>query len=332
MRQRSDKVKLDNSPIFKERGLKLMEYKDYYKILGVDKNATKDEIKKVYRKLAKKYHPDLNPNDKKAQEKFKDINEAYEVLGDEDKRKKYDTFGSGYNFTNGQNFDPSQFGNFGGGHRYTYTTTGGGEGFSDFFNMFFGGQDFGISDLFGGRTRGSTRSKSKPERYESEIHITLEEGYKGTTKTISFRVGDDTKSLSVKVPKGILPGKKIKIKGEKAGIQGDIYLKTNFVEDSKLRLEGLHIYQRIDLLPWEAAFGTKIVANTLEGKIKITIPENIEGGQKIRIPKKGYRDMKGNTGDLYIETNIVNPPNLTEEQKRLYKQLKETSKYNPRLQ
>ena len=309
-----------------------MEYKDYYKILGVDKNASNDEIKKVYRKLAKKYHPDLNPNDKEAQEKFKDINEAYEVLGDEDKRKKYDTFGSGYNFTNGQNFDPSQFGfeNFGNGYRYTYTTGGGGEGFSDFFNMFFGGDNFGISDLFGGRTKRGTYYKPKPERYESEISITLEEGYKGTTKTISFRVGNETKSLSVKVPKGILPGKKIKIKGEKAGIHGDIYLKVNFIKDSKLRLEGLDIYKRIDLLPWEAALGAKIVVDTFTGKIKIAIPPSIEGGKKIRIPRKGYRDMKGNTGDLYIEVNIVNPPDLTEGQKKLYERLREISQYNPR--
>ena len=327
MVQRSGKVKANDSPIFKERGFNLMEYKDYYKILGVDKDATKDEIKKVYRRLAKKYHPDLNPDDKKAQEKFKDINEAYEVLGDKDKRKKYDTFGSGYNFTNGQNFDPSQFGfgNFGNGHRYTYTTRGGGEGFSDFFNMFFEGQDFGTSDLFGGRTRGSNYYEPESERYQSEINITLEEGYNGTTKNLSLRIGNDTKSLSVRIPKGILSGKKIKIRGEKAGIQGDVYLKVNFIKDEKLRIEGLDIYKRIDLFPWEAALGTKVVVDTLEKKIKIAIPQNIEGGKKIRISKKGYRDMKGNMGDLYIEINIVNPPNLTEEQKRLYEQLREIS-------
>lgn len=309
-----------------------MEYKDYYKILGVKKSASNDEIKKAYRKLAKKYHPDLNPDDKEAQEKFKDINEAYEVLGDENKRKKYDTFGSGYNFTNGQNFDPSQFGfeNFGDGYRYTYTT--GGEGFSDFFNMFFGGEDFGISDLFGGRSRGRTSYYDpKPQSYESEININLEEGNNGTTKTISFRVGNQTKSLSVKVPKGILPGKKIKIKGEKAGISGDIYLKVNFLSHGKYKLEGLDIYQKVDLLPWEAALGAKVLINTLSGdKIKITIPSNMEGGKKIRIPRKGYRDMKGNIGDLYIEANIVNPPHLTEEQKKLYEELRAINTYNPR--
>lgn len=303
-----------------------MEYKDYYNILGVDKNASNDEIKKAYRKLAKKYHPDLNPNDQKAQEKFKEINEAYEVLGDEDKKKKYDTFGNGYNFTNGQNFDPSQYGftNFGNGYKYTYTS-GGGEGFSDFFNMFFGGGgDFGINDLF---NRGSTRTgPSRSQSYESELNISLEEGYNGTTKTLSLRIGNENKSLSVKVPKGILPGKKIKIKGEKAGINGDVYLKINFIPDEKLKLEGLDIYKSVDLFPWDAALGTKIITSTLSGKIKITIPSNMEEGKRIRIPKKGYRDMKGNTGDLYIQPNIVNPPNLTEEQKKLYEQLRDISK------
>ncbi|CCQ98052.1 Chaperone DnaJ [[Clostridium] ultunense Esp] len=292
-----------------------MEYKDYYKILGVDKNASIDEIKKAYRKLAKKYHPDLNQGNREAQEKFKDINEAYEVLGDEDKRKKYDTFGSGYNFSHGQNFDPSQFGfkNFGNG-RFSYSTRGTGGGFSDFFNMFFGGREFG-EDIFGNR--------STTQKYESEINITIEEGYKGITKPLSFRIGNETKTLSIKVPKGILPGKKIKIKGEKAGMDGDIYLKVNFLKDERLRLEGLDIYKRIDLYPWEAALGTTVVVKTLEDKIRIKVPENMEGGKKIRIPRKGYRDMKENKGDLYIEINIVNPPKLTEQQRKLYEQLRD---------
>lgn len=306
-----------------------MEYKDYYKILGVDKNATTDEIKKAYRKLAKKYHPDLNPNDKKAQEKFKDINEAYEVLGDENKRKQYDAFGSGYNFTHGQNFDPSQFGfeNFGNGYRYTYTTNGG-QNFSDFFNMFFGGKDFNINDLFGRGKNGKSpfqraRSQSNP-KYESEIYITIDEGYNGVTKQVSLRIDNQDRYLSVKVPKGILPGKKIKIKGEKAGVNGDIYFKINFINNEKIKLEGLDIYNRVDIYPWDAAFGTKVVVETLSGRIKVSIPENVQGGKKIRVPNKGYRDMDGNTGDLYIVVNIVNPSSLTEKQKELYRQLKET--------
>jgi len=299
-----------------------MEYKDYYKILGVDKNTSSNDIKKEYRKLAKKYHPDLNPDNPKAQEKFKEINEAYEVLSDEAKRKQYDTFGSNYSFSGGQNFDPSQYG-------YSYNTTGGDGDFSDFFNTIFGGasagssRGFNINDLFGGRS--SSRREAPRQSYESEISITLEEAYNGTKQDISLNIGGEIKRLSINVPKGIFPGKKLKVKGEKWGINGDILFKIVFVEDEKNILDGNNIISKVNILPWEAALGTKTVVQTLEGKIKVNIPKEIEGGKKIRVPNKGYRDMDGNTGDLYIEVNIVNPPNLNEEQLKLYEQLKKIS-------
>lgn len=302
-----------------------MEYKDYYKILGVDKSATEGEIKKQYRKLAKEYHPDLNPNDEKAQEKFKEINEAYEVLGDPDKKKKYDQFGPG--FTNGQHFDPSQYG-FGNGS-YTYTTANG--DFSDFFNMFFGGMGgnkssskmggFDLGNLFGGRKSPKRQAQS----YESELNITLEEAYKGITKHVNVNIGGQNKSIEVKVPKGILPGKRLKVKGEKWGIKGDILFKINFVEDGKNRLDGLDIISKLDLLPWQTALGDKVVVPTLDGKIKINIPKGISSGKKIRIPKKGYKDMKGNQGDLFVEINMVHLDNLTDEEIELYEKLKEIS-------
>lgn len=308
-----------------------MEYKDYYKILEVDNSASQDEIKKAYRRLAKKYHPDLHPNDKNAQEKFKEINEAYEVLGDEEKKKQYDMFGSSYNFTGGQHFDPSQYG-FGDGFTYTYTSSDGSE-FSDFFNMFFGGGSqrtgFNISDLFGTGRKGS-RSYSQRQSYESELNITLEEGYRGATKQVSLNFGGETKNLSIKIPKGILPGKKLKVKGEKWGISGDILFKINFIDNKKYRLEDLDIVSKVDVLPWEAALGTKVIVNTLDGKIKVNISKGMESGKKIRIPKRGYRDMNNNVGDLYIEINIVNPPKLSKEEEKLYKRLKEISTYNPR--
>lgn len=306
-----------------------MEYKDYYKILGVEKSASEADIKKQYRKLAKKYHPDLNPNDAKAQEKFKEINEAYEVLGDAEKRKKYDQFGSGYNFSNGQNFDPSQYG-FGNGS-YTYTTADG--DFSDFFNMFFGGRGggdqsssrmggFNIGDLFGGGRKSARRQPSKPS-YESELNVTLEEGYNGITKNVTLNIGGQNKTMEIKIPQGILPGKKLKVKGEKWGINGDILFKINFIEDGKNRLDGLDIISKLDLFPWQTALGDKVVVPILDGKIKIDIPKAISSGKKIRIPKKGYKDMKGNQGDLYVEINIVHPPKLTEEEIKLYEKLKE---------
>ena len=306
-----------------------MKYKDYYKTLEVDKSASQADIKKSFRKLAKKYHPDLNPDDEKAQEKFKEINEAYEVLGDEEKKKKYDTFGSGYDFTNGQNFDPSQYG-FGNGS--TYTTMDG--DFSDFFNMFFGGvgkngrssrsAGFDLGNLFGG---GKTSRKQSPS-YESQLSITLEEGYNGISKNINLNIGGENKTITVNIPKGILPGKKLRVKGDKWGIPGDILFKINFKEDEKNTLDGLNITSKVDILPWEAALGQQKIVSTMEGKIKVNIPKLISSGRKIRVPKKGYKDMKNNQGDLYLEMNIIMPEELSDEEIKLYEKLKEI---NPKI-
>ncbi len=298
-----------------------MEYKDYYKILGVDKDTSQNDIKKSYRKLAKKYHPDLNPNDNKAQEKFKELNEAYEVLGDAGKKKKYDQFGNRADYSNGQNFDPSQYG--GGG--YTYSSSGaegfGGEGFSDFFNMFFGGG--------GARSARSSRTQRQEmprQSYESELNITLEEAYNGTTKDLTLNFMGENKNLAIKIPKGILPGKKLKVKGEKWGIDGDILFLINFMTDNKNTLEELNIITKQEVFPWEAALGAKVVVNTLSGKIRVNIPKGIVGGKRIRVPQKGYIDMKGNIGDLYIEINLVNPPELTDEMLKLYEELSRITK------
>ena len=302
-----------------------MEYKDYYKILEVGEKASQDEIKKSYRKLAKKYHPDLNSEGQDTQEKFKEVNEAYEVLSDTEKRKKYDSFASAQQFNNGQKFDPSQYGFDGNTH--TYTSTDGDA--SDFFNMFFGGMggqsysqssDFNIDDLFGSRRRGV-----QPQRqsYETELTISLEDGYKGHTKNITLNLDGENKPLTIKVPEGILPGKKIRIKGEKIGIDGDILFKINFIEDSKSKLDGLNIISKLDLFPYQAALGDEVLVSTLDSKIKIKIPKSISSGKRIRIPKKGYKDMKGNKGDLFLEVNIVMPEKLTEEEIKLYEKLKE---------
>ena len=301
-----------------------MEYKDYYKILGVDKSTSQNDIKKAYRKLAKRYHPDLNPDDNKAQEKFKGINEAYEVLGDADKKKKYDQFGSNADYSNGQNFDPSQYGFGGGGGSYSYNSSGG-EGFSDFFNMFFGGGGSKSS-----RNNRSSFQQAPRQSYESQLNITLEEAYNGATKDITLNFMGENKNLAIKVPKGILPGKKLKVKGEKWGINGDILFKINFIDDKINTLDGLDITTKLDLLSWEAVLGEKVTVPTFEGKIKINIPKLISSGKKIRIPKKGYKDMKKNQGDLFIEINIISPQELTEEEIKLYEKLKDLSKNNPR--
>lgn len=310
-----------------------MEYKDYYKTLGVDKNASQDDIKRVYRKLAKKYHPDTNPNNKKAEEKFKAINEAYEVLGNAEKRKKYDQFGQGFGFEHGSEFDPSQFG-FGGNTNYHYYSTGKNSDFSDFFNMVFGSEDFNISDLFGharGRRSGPHSYSFKKEGIdvESEIEITLLEGYHGVDKRVSFQIEGESKNISIKIPAGILPGKKIKIAGQGKN-NGDLYLKVKFKENEKFLLNGLDILTTLDLSPWDAVIGSEAIVETLTGKVKVKIPSGIQSDAKIRIPKKGYKDMKGRQGDFYIRVRIMNPPVLTEEEKELYLKLKRVSKFNPR--
>lgn len=312
-----------------------MKYKDYYEILGVSKNATNSDIKKAYKKLAKKYHPDLNPGDKAAEEKFKEINEAYEVLGDEEKRKKYDTFGQSYSFQNGADFDPSQFG-FGNG-RYQYYSTGNASNFSDFFNMFFGGQGgsresaFDLGSIFSNR-----RNKSvKGEDIESEIEISLQEAYEGTSKTISINASGTTKTISIKVPAGILPGKKIKIKGQggkgpKGGKNGDLLLKVKIRDEKDLKLEGIDLIKELPLTPWEAALGCEVLIKGLKDKVKINIPKGIQTDEKIKLRGLGYRDMDGNKGDMYVRIKIVNPTDLTEEEKALYEKLKEISKFIPR--
>lgn len=303
-----------------------MEYKDYYKVLGVDKKASGDEIKKVYRKLAKKYHPDLNPDDEKAQEKFKEINEAYEILGDDEKRKQYDMFGA--NYSHGQNFDPSRYGY--GSSSYNIND------FSDFFDMFFTGgggrssgpSGFNINDLFGGSN--SKKGRAPRNKYDSELTITIDEAYSGVDKNMNFNINGENKSILIKVPAGILPGKKIRVKGENWGIDGDIFFKIKFREEPSMKLDGLNVTAKLDVLPWEAALGESVVVKTLGGRVKVNIPKGVRSGNKIKIGKQGFKDMNGNRGDFYVEINIVNPPNLTEEEEELYRQLKEISTYKPR--
>lgn len=310
-----------------------MKYKDYYETLGVTKSASNDEIKKAYKKLAKKYHPDLNPGDKTAEEKFKEINEAYEVLVDEQKRKKYDTFGQGYNFQNGADFDPSQYG-FGG-------FNDGNADFSDFFNMFFGGNQsfssrsystsgFNIKDMFSGRGR-----HKKGEDVETEIEIDIREAYEGASKTIGFTSNGETKKISVKIPSGILPGKKIKLKeqggrGINGGRNGDLYLKVKIRDNDEFKLEGLDLIKDVKLSPWEAALGCDIIVQTIKDKIKIKIPSGIQTDEKIKLKGLGYKDMNGNKGNLYVKTKIVNPKHMSEEEKKLYEKLSQISNFNPR--
>lgn len=310
-----------------------MKYQDYYEVLGVDKNASDKEIKSAYRKLAKKYHPDLHPNDKEANDNFTKINEAYEVLSDSEKRKKYDMFGKDGNFSQGQNFDPSQygydFGNFGntGNSSYTYTSSGG-SGFSDFFDTLFGGDFSRPSSSKGSRFSNFTSgfSTKKRQRLDAVINISIDEAVKGCERTINIKSKANSTDIKVRVPKNMTPNKKLKIDGSKHGVDADIYVKVNIKDDDKRRLDGLDIIQREKIYPWQAYFGTKLKVEGLDGKFMVNIPEKFKSGSKIRLQRKGYKDLKGNQGDLYIEVLIENPSKLSKEQEELYKKLEESSK------
>ncbi|QSX07958.1 DnaJ domain-containing protein [Alkalibacter rhizosphaerae] len=311
-----------------------MKFKDYYEILGVEKSASADEIKKAYRKLAKKHHPDANPDDSTSEEKFKDINEAYEVLGDGEKRKKYDQFGSSQQFTNGYDFDPSQYG-FGreGGRTYTYSTGGGGD-FSDFFEAFFGGgmgaggtDDFDIENLFGRRTGGGYRSPGrKGHDLEMELEVSLDDAFHGASRTIAFQRDGKRVQLQVKIPKGIQTGEKIRLSGQGSpgtggGGSGDLYLNIRIATGKDVELDGLHVHKRVDVYPWEALLGTKKEVETLGEKLSIKIPAGIQSDKSIRLRGKGHVDKKGQRGDLYIKVRIVNPDKPSPEIMEMYEQL-----------
>lgn len=313
-----------------------MKYRDYYEILGVDKKATQDEIKKAYRKLAKKYHPDAHPGDKAAEEKFKEVNEAYEVLGDSEKRKKYDRFGREGQFYDGADFDPSQYG-FGNGVRYEYRTDG--RGFSDFFNMIFGsGDPFGAfdgDDIFGGFTgkggRFGRNMRMKGQDTESLLEISLRDGFSGAQRLVSLRTPSGDRTIALKVPAGIKPGEKIKLSGQggpgvNGGPNGDLYLRVEFKKDEVFELNGINLEARLALYPWEAALGAEKPFDTIDGRISVRIPAGIQTDNKIRVAGKGYRDRSGSRGDLFLRIAIVNPPRLTKEQTELYEKLSKTTR------
>lgn len=308
-----------------------MQYKDYYSILGINKNASQNDIKKAYRKLAKKYHPDANPGNKQAEEKFKDISEAYEVLSDPEKRKKYDNFGSEFHFQNGYDFDPSQFG-FGNNVKYEFRT-GGSRNYSDFFNMFFGDSGFDFDDFFG-HTKFKKRGVNfayDGEDVEAEIEITPEEGFKGVEKRVVLRGGSGEKSITFKIPRGVKDGEKIRFQGQgepgvNGGKRGDLYLVVRFKSDGRFLLEGNDLNMTLDIMPWDAALGSEVPVNTIDGRILVKIPAGIQTDSKIRVAGKGYIDRKGRRGDLYIRIRIVNPNVISHEVRELYEKLRMISR------
>lgn len=332
-----------------------MEFKDYYKVLGVEKSATDEEIKKTYRKLAKKYHPDLSGGNKQSEEKFKEITEAYEVLGDKEKRAKYDELyddmkSGRFRPGAGGGFDPSMYRNNSGGdggYTYTWSSADGGDAgdFSDFFNMFFGdrgggsggggGRSSGFGDIFSnlGVNRGGGYGgfNEAGQDIDARVEIGVKEAYKGGEQTITLQTESGTKTVKFKIPAGIQPGEKIKLSGLGGpgigkGKAGDLYLEIGLKPEAGFTLDGCDLEKTVDLYPWQAALGDELQVATLDERLKVKIPAGIQSGGKLRLAARGYPMKNGKRGALSLVVRIVNPAHLTADMKALYEQLAETAK------
>ncbi len=327
-----------------------VDFKDYYKVLGVDKTASESEIKKTFRKLAKQHHPDANKGNKASEDKFKEINEAYEVIGDKDKRAKYDELyedmkSGRFRPGAGGGFDPSMYRNGSGGDggfQYTWSSADGGDDFSDFFNAFFGGgmggrgrgsTGGGFGDIFGGRTsRGGGYDIAQNGRdIEAKVEIGIRQAYKGGEQTVSLQTETGTKTVKFKVPPGIQPGEKIKLSGLGGqgigkGKPGNLYLEIGIKPEGGFSLIGSDLEKTIDVFPWQAALGDELQIQTLDEKLKVKLPAGIQTGGKLRVASRGYPAKSGKRGSLSLVVRIVNPSSLTDEMKKHYEQLMDLSK------
>lgn len=302
----------------------MMANKDYYDILGVPKNASDEEIKRAYRKLAMKYHPDRNPNKKEAEERFKEINEAYAVLSDSEKRKQYDTFGAdGFRqrFTQedifrGFDFDEILSGLFGGRGRREFKF-GGGRGGFDFGDLF--GDSYGYQDL--------SRMPQKGEDIVYELSLSLEEVASGGEKRISYRKNGKVEEVSVKIPKGIQEGKKLRLagkgmEGKRGGPPGDLYLQISIREHPIFNREGDDLIVEKEISFSEAVLGTSIEVPTLEGTKKIKVPPGTQSHTKLRLKGLGLPHFQGDSrGDEYVKVIVRIPKRISERAKHLIQEL-----------
>ena len=290
-------------------------YIDYYKILGIDKNATKEEIKKAYRKLARKYHPDLNPNDKNAKSNFQQINEANEVLSDPEKRKKYDQYGK--DWQHAEQYEKAQQNHEqpSGQYKTEYSGTQFEGDFSDFFESLFGGKT---------GTGRSRQVKYRGEDYNAELQLDLTDAYETHRQTLTV----NGKTIRITIPAGIENGQTIKIAGHggpgiNGGPNGDLYITFSIANHPKFKRLGNDLYTTAELDLYKAILGGEITIDTLNGKVKLKINPETQNGSKIKLKGKGFPVYKenGKFGDLYITWSIVIPRNLTTKQKELFIEL-----------
>ena len=295
---------------------------DYYSILGVGKNASADDIKKAYRKLARKYHPDVNPNDSEAHSKFQQINEANEVLSDPEKRKKYDQYGK--DWKHAEEFEKArqeqaQHGGFSsnfGSENFGFSTEDMGGGFSDFFESLFGN---------GSRMSGNRRASAyKGNDFNAELHLSLRDAAQTHKQTLNV----NGKNIRITVPAGIADGQVIKLKGQggpgiNGGPAGDLFITFVIGSDKDFQRKGNDLSTKVEIDLYTAVLGGEILVETLQGKVKLKVKPETQNGAKVRLKGKGFPIYKkeGSFGDLFVIYSIKMPTNLTEKQKELFKQL-----------
>jgi DnaJ-class molecular chaperone len=335
---------------------------DYYKVLGVKRDASEDEIKKAYRKLARKFHPDLNPGDKNAEEQFKLLQEAYDVLSDPENRKLYDQYGENWRAVKAGAGAPPP------GWEGAQRSTGGGPraGGFDFSGFDFsefggeGGRGFDIfEEMFGGRGRRPRRDRGRD--VEAEMELTLEEAHRGGRRTIQMQVDEPCptcggtglkdgktcetcggagevlrpRTIEVNIPAGVRDGSTVRLAGQggtgsNGNEPGDLYLHIRLRPHPVFRVNGDDLEADLPVAPWEAVLGGKVDAPTIEGKVELTVPAGAKNGQRLRLRGQGLNKRKGGRGDEYVRLRIEVPREVSAEERRLYEELKRTSRFNPR--
>jgi curved DNA-binding protein len=307
-----------------------MDYKDYYKILGVERKASAAEIKRAYRKLALEYHPDRNPGNKQAEEKFKEINEAYQVLSDAEKRARYDQLGESYTRWQQRGGAPGGFNwddwaTSTGGRGNVRVDVGnlddlfGGGDFSEFFRRIFGGMpDMGEAS----QRRGAGRPREERPSYQHEMQISLHEAYQGTTR----RIDVDGRRLEVKIPRGARTGTKVRVADAVSnpnGQKGDLYLVIQVADDPRFERKGNDLFTEVSVDFSQAVLGGEVTVPTLSGNVVLTIPEGTQPGQTFRLAGRGMPQVKSPDayGDLFVRVKVKIPRNLTQKQRELFQEL-----------
>ncbi len=341
-----------------------LEYKDYYQILGVSRTASDEEIRKAFRKLAREYHPDVAKDKVKAEEKFKEINEAYEVLSDAGKRKKYDELGA--DWKSGAEFRPPGWQSFGGGRRRAGGAGGPGgfefegTGFSDFFEQIFGsarGRRGGFSAF---EQDGGEMSAESGNDVHADLLVSLEEAHQGGIRSVSLRRSvpcpdcngtglksrrpcsecsgqgqiQRTETYQVRIPAGVTEGQMLRLGGKggagaHGGKPGDLFLRVRLGRHPDFRVEGVHLHFEAELAPWEAVLGAQLSVPTLDGSVNIRIPPGTQSGQRLRVRGRGL-GKEGDRGELFVEVRVVVPQKISESERKLWEKLAAESSFQPR--